>query len=97
MQGGVQSAHHAQKPLQVFFVQDKAMPGWSVVLKKEARGRRIGSMEEDHVLGQEGSTDDLQVLTSVESEGGRRGDYLAGEETSATPGLSRRRRRNDAT
>ena len=43
------------------------MPGWSVVLKKESRSRRINSTEQDHSLGQEGSADDLQVLANMES------------------------------
>ena len=57
--------------VQVFFVDDKAMPGWRVVLKKEARGKRITSTEFDHSLGQEESAGDR--VPSSEVHPGRRG------------------------
>lgn len=60
-------ANHAGNFFQVFFVEDKAMPRWYVVLKKKSRGRRINSTEEENGLGQEGSRDDLQVLTNMEA------------------------------
>ena len=44
------------------------MKGWFVVLKKEARGRRIDSKEEEHGLGQEASRNDLQVLSNMPSQ-----------------------------
>ena len=78
--------------LQVFFVEDKAMPGWSVVLKKEARGRRIGSTEEEHGLGQEASRDDLLVLSNSQSQGRGAVDGVVRDESGMGP--SKRRRPN---
>lgn len=52
--------------MQVFFIDDEAMPGWRVVLKKEARGRQITSTKMEHGLGQEESRGDREAL----SEGG---------------------------
>ena len=57
---------HVDCHLQVFFVDDKAMPGWVVVMKKEARGRRIISTEMDHILGQEESQGDREALLHIE-------------------------------
>ena len=51
--------------VQVFFAEDKAMPGWSVVLKKDARGRRISPTGLEHCLGQEESSGDRCVFGSV--------------------------------
>ena len=42
----------------VFFMPDKANPGWSVVLQKETQGRRINHMDEDLCIGQEESVVD---------------------------------------
>ena len=78
--------------LQVFFVEDKAMPGWSVVLKKEARGRRIGSTEEEHGLGQEASIDDLLVLLNSPSQGREATDDVVWDESDMRP--SKRQRPN---
>ena len=50
---------------QVFFVNDKCMPGWAVVLAKEARGRRVFSHALDHALGQEQSNGDLQAYSDM--------------------------------
>lgn len=44
------------------------MPGWSVVLKKEARGRRITSTETEHCLGQEESSGDMDLLPGMQRE-----------------------------
>ena len=49
------------------------MPGWCVVLKNEARGRRINCTEVDHVLGQEESMGDKQAFPEMET-GRRRRD-----------------------
>lgn len=54
--------------VQVFFVPDKVHPGWSVVLQKEARGRRITSTGVDLILGQEESSGDRDVFTVMEGE-----------------------------
>lgn len=45
---------------------DSGNPGWSVVLQKEARGRRISPKDEDHCLGQEESSGDRDVFTMME-------------------------------
>lgn len=52
--------------VQVFFVNDKSMPGWCVVVKKEARGRRIHSTELEHILGQEESSGDRHAFPEAE-------------------------------
>lgn len=85
---------HGRIVVQVFFVNDKTMPGWSVVVKKESRGRRIKPNEDDYGLGLEPSTDDLQVLTDMDSTtgGGGRGIEIAGERQ----GSRRRQRSSDA-
>ena len=49
----------------VFFVVDKDMPGWSVVLAKEARGRRVCLHGSDHALGQEPSNGDLEAYSNM--------------------------------
>lgn len=72
------------------------MPEWSAVLKKEARGRRITSTEEDHGLGQEGSTDDIRVLTNLESQKRGRGNKIGDDETAASQSILRRRRHDNA-
>lgn len=70
------------------------MPGWSVVLKKESRSRRINSMEDDHSLGQEGSDDDLNVFANMESPNLARGEELAGDERNVRQTSGRRRNRD---
>jgi hypothetical protein len=55
-------------------VADKANPGWSVVLQKEARGRRITSMGVENCLGQEESAGDRDVFTIMEGERREAGD-----------------------
>jgi hypothetical protein len=77
---------------QVFFVADKANPGWSVVLKKEARGARISSTGVELALGQEESSGDRDVFTTMEGdrrEAGDENDVAGG----ATPVRGQRRRR----
>lgn len=71
------------------------MAGWSVVLKKEARGKRINSTEEDHSLGQEGSTDDIRTLTHLESQRRRVGEDADDNDTAASHSILRRRRRDE--
>ena len=51
--------------VQVFFADDEAMPGWSVVLKKEARGQRISPTGLEHSLGQEESSGDRLLFAGV--------------------------------
>lgn len=53
---------------------DKANPGWSVVLQKEARGRRIQPTDEDLCIGQEESAADRDVFTSLGGERQEEGD-----------------------
>ena len=57
----------------MFFVDDKAMPGWCVVLKKDARGRRISPTGFEHYLGQEESSGDRCVFAGMgaRDEGGK--------------------------
>ena len=69
------------------------MPGWSVVLKKETRGRRINSTEDEHGLGQDGGRDDMQVFTNMDLQGGGT-DAIAGDEVAARPSNGRRRNWN---
>lgn len=87
---------HVPGIMQVFFVEDKAMPGWSVVLKKETRSRRMTCMEEELGLGQEGSRDDLQVLANMELQrsAARVDDAVTGESVPERNG--RRRNWNEA-
>lgn len=47
---------------------DKARPGWSVVVKKEARVRQISSMGVEHCLGQEESNGDRDIFTVMNGE-----------------------------
>ena len=82
--------------LQVFFVEDKGMPGWSVVLKKESRSRRITSTEQEHALGQEGTDDDLHVFANMELPGMPQGEYIAADVAAASVRNGRRRSRNDS-
>ena len=56
---------------------DKANPGWSVVVQKEARGQRINSTEEDLCIGQEESTADRYVLPA---NGGERRVHADGHD-----------------
>jgi hypothetical protein len=71
------------------------MPGWSVVMKKESRSRRILSTEEDNALGQEASTDDMQVITNIEPQRGGCRDNVPVDEGSTQQTNGRRRRRNE--
>lgn len=89
------TTHNAVSRLQVFFVEDKSMPGWSVVLKKESRSRRINSTEEDHGLGQEGSEDDLRVFANMESTGMGPAEQNAGDEADGRRSNGRRRNRDE--
>lgn len=59
---------------QVFFVGDKENPGWSVVLQKESRGRRINCNEEDLRIGQEESSGDRDVFTAMVGDRWEHGD-----------------------
>ena len=54
-------------------MDDKSQPGWCVVLKKEARGRRINATEDEHVLGQEESSGDRTAFPEMEEGRRRRG------------------------
>lgn len=77
--------------MQVFFVNDKAMPGWCVVVKKEARGRRINSTEVEHILGQEESSGDREAFPEWEERRGHsRGENVGGQ-SSQQQRTSRRR------
>ena len=60
--------------VQVFFVADKSNPGWSVVLQKEARGRRISCNEDEHCLGQEESSGDREIFSAMVGERREAGD-----------------------
>lgn len=60
--------------VQVFFVADKTNPGWSVVIQKEARGRRISSKEDEHCLGQEESSGDREIFSAMVGERWEAGD-----------------------
>ena len=71
------------------------MPGWSVVLKKESRSRRINSTKEDHGLGQEGSSGDLHAFTNVEPVGMGLRDEITGDEAAVCRSNGRRRIRDD--
>lgn len=68
------SSESCNEFVQVFFAADKTDPGWSVVLQKEARGRRISSMGVEHFLGQEESSADRDVFTNMEGDRGEAGD-----------------------
>jgi hypothetical protein len=69
--------------VQVFFVPDKANPGWSVVVKKEARGRRLGCSEVEYYLGQEEYRGDRDVFTEMQGERREAGDENCVVETVA--------------
>lgn len=77
--------------MQVFFVEDKTMPGWSVVLKKEARGKRIASTGFEHGLGQEESSGDRAILPGMEMEWGEAGDENIVSDGAQHPRSERRR------
>lgn len=87
--------NHGQCLLQVFFVEDKAMTGWSVVLQKENRSKRINSTEEEHGLGQEVCSDDLEVFRTVEPQ--RRGpaDSIGRDQDDVRQSNGRRRNWNE--
>ena len=87
--------NHGRRLLQVFFVEDKAMSGWSVVVKKEARGRRIDSTQEEHALGQEASRADLQVLSNMPLHGRGPPDDVVGTEDNDRPRNRRRLNTHD--
>ena len=87
--------NHGPNICQVFFVEDRAMPGWSVVLNKEIRSRRINSTEEEHGLGQEDCMDDMQVFPGLEFAGGG-GDVFAEDAGALRNSGSRRRNRDEA-
>lgn len=53
---------------------DKENPGWSVVLQKEARGRRVNCTEEDLRIGQEESSGDRDAFTAMEGDRREHGD-----------------------
>lgn len=55
-------------------MEDRARPGWCVVLKKEARGRRITPTELDLGLGQEESFGDRSVLAEMATDRRERAD-----------------------
>lgn len=89
------SPNHADNCFQVFFVDDKSMPGWCVVLKKEARGRRITSTEEEHGLGQEGHLDDFEALQETESNSGGVAGNIPRVEAQLPQRNGRRRNRHE--
>lgn len=80
---------------QVFFVEDKSMSGWSVVMKKETRSRRISSTEMEHALGQEGSSDDVQVLRDMELPQTALRENIAADMSNTQQSIGRRRSRNE--
>ena len=80
---------------QVFFVEEKSMPGWSVVMKKENRSRRMCSTDVEQALGQEGSSDDVQVLTDMEVQVTALRDNNAADELYAQQTIGRRRSWNE--
>lgn len=49
---------HVIVHVHVFFVEDKSLAGWCVVLKKEARGKHINSTKTEYELWQEESIGD---------------------------------------
>lgn len=79
--------------MHVLFVDDKAMPGWSIVLKKEARGKRISSIGMEHCLGQEESNGDVDAFSKMgrggRNEGGDENDYVDGTEAGGRPRRTR--------
>lgn len=62
-----------------------------MVLKKYTRSRRINSTEEDHSLGQEVCSDDMQVFTNMEPQTRGSGDNNAGDELDARQNNGRKR------
>lgn len=74
---------------------DKTMPGWFVVVKKEARGRRINPADEDHPLGQEASKEDMQVFGNTGSQRAGREEGVGSDEECEARGNQRRRRSAD--
>lgn len=67
------------------------MPGWSVVLLKEARGRRITADGVDQSLGQEESSGDHDAFTAVGVETREGGDENMPIEATEQPRRGRRR------
>lgn len=84
---------HADTHLQVFFVDDKSMPGWCVILKKEARGRRMTPADMELNLGQEESSGDQHALTEMGTQGGEAVGTSLGYEPQAHEHNARRRTR----
>ena len=64
-------------------MDDPGAPGWSIVLKKEARGKRIHSTEMDHILGQEESHGDRQALSEMVADRRHTGDAHFGADAAA--------------
>ena len=86
--------HHRQLHnmyVQVFFVNDKSMPGWCVVVKKEARGRRIHSTEVEHILGQEESSGDRHAFQEMEDRRGHTRDESSSGQSTEQQRTARRR------
>ena len=67
------------------------MPGWSVVLKKETRSRRITSTEDERGLNEEVCSDDLQVFLNMDSHGPGPSDNNAGDGAGMRQSNGRRR------
>ena len=84
---------HSTPMMQVFFVEDQSTPGWFVVLKKEARGRRITPTETDHILGQEESQADREAFPQMVAWRRARGDENFGSD--AMEGAPNGRRRQN--
>jgi hypothetical protein len=87
--------NHGVCLLQVFFVEDKAMTGWSVVMQKESRNKRVNCTEEEHGLGQEVCSDDLQMFMNMELHRRETVDNIAGDEVNVRQSSGRRRNWNE--
>lgn len=66
------------------------MPGWSVVLKKEPRSRRISSIEDEHGLNEEVCSDDLQLFLNMDPHGSGSSDNNADDEAGMRQSNGRR-------
>lgn len=80
--------------VQVFFVEDRVMRGWCVVLKKECRGRRIISTEVDYGLGQEESRTEREALREMGPQVAEPAGIILGMESEEDQRRGRRRNRN---
>lgn len=80
--------------VQVFFVQDRVMPGWCVVLKKESRGRRIIPSEVEYGLGQEESRIEREALREMGQQERDPASNSMGTERPQRQMIGRRRNRN---